>query len=366
MTETKNQAFHGSDLEEIEKFYHIPKEEILCFGANVNPLGLSSSAKKILAENLDLISRYPDRNYTSLKETISSYCGISPSCIVPGNGSTELISLLISRLNARHAVVIGPTYGEYERELLLNQGQVTFYNLKWEDEFRLDLNDFLHFLPPTTDLVILCNPNNPTSSAVSREELDALLTACSLREIFVMIDETYMEFAPSQDTLTAVPLTAHHENLMVIRGLSKFFAAPGLRLGYGITGNAKLLSAFHIYQNPWSVSSIAAFAGEQLLKDAAYIRKSRKLIDEERRKICRRLDLFPYAGYVQPQANFILVQLRREGLTSFQVFEHAIRQKMMIRDCSSFHGLHGQFIRFCILMPEENNRLLDCLAELLA
>ena len=93
----KKPEFHGSDLEKIEEYYQIPKEEIISFGANVNPLGLSGAVKEKLAANLDIISSYPDRNYTSLKETIGNYTGVCPEHIVVGNGSTELISLLISQ-----------------------------------------------------------------------------------------------------------------------------------------------------------------------------------------------------------------------------------------------------------------------------
>ena len=116
MQNAKQPAFHGSDLEQIAEYYNLPQKEIISFGANVNPLGLSARVKEKLAENLDIISRYPDRNYTTLKETISAYCKIPVQYIVTGNGSTELISLLITQLKASHAVVIGPTYSEYQRE----------------------------------------------------------------------------------------------------------------------------------------------------------------------------------------------------------------------------------------------------------
>lgn len=365
MKNTNQPAFHGSDLEQIAEYYHIKKEEIISFGANVNPLGLSASVKEQLAQNLDVITRYPDRDYTDLKEAISGYCHIPASGIAVGNGSTELISLLISHRNARHAVVVGPTYSEYERELSLTGGRISFYNLKEEQNFELDTADLLAFLPADADLLILCNPNNPTSSAVSRAELSGLIQGCQSRGIFVMIDETYAEFAPRLPEISAVPLTLEYDNLMVIRGLSKYFAAPGLRLGYGITGNRAFLDSLKICQNPWSVSSIAALAGERMLKDTAYIEKTWNLIDSERTRICRRLAEFSHAKIYRPSANFILVRILKEGLTSFQVFEHAIRRNMMIRDCSSFDSLKGQYIRFCIMMPEDNDRLLDCLEELL-
>ena len=102
----KKPEFHGSDLEKIEEYYHIPKEEIVSFGANVNPLGLSPAVKEKLAANLDIISTYPDRNYKSLKNAIGAYSDVSPEHIVVGNGSTELISLLISQRNAKKASII--------------------------------------------------------------------------------------------------------------------------------------------------------------------------------------------------------------------------------------------------------------------
>lgn len=102
----KRLAFHGSDLEQIEKYYHIPKEEIVGFGANVNPLGLSKSLKQALSENLDIITSYPDREYTSLRRTIGDYCHADPNHIVVGNGSTELISMLIQHRHPKKALLL--------------------------------------------------------------------------------------------------------------------------------------------------------------------------------------------------------------------------------------------------------------------
>ena len=146
MQNAKQPAFHGSDLEQIAEYYNLPQKEIISFGANVNPLGLCARVKEKLAENLDIISRYPDRNYTTLKETISAYCKIPVQYIVTGNGSTELISLLITQLKASHAVVIGPTYSEYQRELALTGGHISFYTLKESENFCLDINDFMEQL----------------------------------------------------------------------------------------------------------------------------------------------------------------------------------------------------------------------------
>lgn len=362
----KRPAFHGSDIEQIEQYYNIPKETIVKFGANVNPLGLSESIKNRLAEHLDIITRYPDRDYKDLRKVIADYCNVSMDYVVTGNGSTELISLLISQRNARHALVIGPTYSEYERELSLTGGKISNFYLPEEKDFHLDMTSLSEALAKDVDFLILCNPNNPTSSALTKDELKDILYECKKRGIFVMIDETYVEFAPSVEEITAMPLVSSFDNLMVIRGVSKFFAAPGLRLGYGVTSNQEFLLTLKKHQNPWSLNSIGAYAGEWMLQDTDYIKKTRDLILSERDRCLKALQGFRYAKVYPTYANFILIKILKEDLTSFDVFEAAIKQGMMIRDCSSFEGLPGEYIRFCIMNPEDNSRLLACLSELLA
>lgn len=357
--------FHGSDLEAVEAYYHIPKEEIVCFSANVNPLGLSENVKKELAAHLDILSTYPDREYTSLRKAIAGYCQVDPAHIVVGNGSTELISLLIQTRKARKALIVGPTYSEYERELSLVGGTLTYYHLREEDLFRMDITDFISVLSDGYDLVILCNPNNPTSSALTTEEISQILDACKETGCFMMIDETYAEFAPDIQAVTAMSLTGIYDNLMVLRGVSKFFAAPGLRLGYGVTSSAQFLSSLKLLQNPWSLNSLGAFAGERMLKDTDYIQRTRNLIQTERTRLVKELSDFEGIKVYPAYANFVLIRILKPGLSSSQVFDYLIEKRMMIRDCSSFQCLDGEYIRFCIMLPDDNTRLLNALGELL-
>ena len=357
----KKPEFHGSDLEKIEEYYHIPKEEITCFSANVNPLGLSAAVRERLSQNLDVVTRYPDRNYTELRQAISRYCSADPSHIVVGHGSTELISSLISQRAPKKALILGPTYSEYARELSLSGGVMEDYSLKESQDFTLDVRDFIRSFTEDTELVILCNPNNPTSSAILASDLETIISECRERGIFVMVDETYVEFAPDISAVTAVPLAARYDNLMVIRGVSKFFAAPGLRFGYGITSNQEFLKTLALHQNPWSLSSIADFAGQLMLADTAYIENTRALISREREMMFRKIREIPGLKAYEPYANFIIVRIQKDGVTSFDVFEKAIKERLMIRDCSSFESLAGEYIRFCIMLPEHNEKLLRVL-----
>ena len=353
--------FHGSDLEQIERVYGIKKEDIISFSANVNPLGISPNMRKTLSERLDAITSYPDREYTSLRRCIAEYVHSDPENIIVGNGSTELISLFIQIEHPKKAMILGPTYSEYEREIFLGGGATHYYPLKEKDDFCLNLTDCMEHLNESIDRLVICNPNNPTSSSITRSQMRQILDTCKQYDIFVMVDETYVEFAEDMDEITSIPLTHYYNNIIILRGTAKFFAAPGLRLGYAVTGNRDLVKSINTRKNPWTINSLAVIAGELMFSDETYMKQTKELISQERAKIYRQMkdssDFKPYP----PSANFLLVKILREDMTSQDFFDRAIRKGLMIRDCSTFPFLDQKFIRFCFMMPEDNERLLQCL-----
>lgn len=353
--------FHGSDLEKIEKIYGIKKEEIISFSANVNPLGISPLLRRTLTEHIDAITAYPDREYTSLRQCIAGYCGSEAEHVIVGNGSTELISLFIQIEHPKKAMIIGPTYSEYEREISLGGGTTLYYPLREDNDFHLNVADFTAHLNENIDLLVLCNPNNPTSTAITRKDMRLILDVCKQHDIFVMVDETYVEFAENMDEITAVPLTNFYNNIIILRGTSKFFAAPGLRLGYAITGNPDLIKAINTRKNPWTINSLAVIAGELMFTDEEYIQQTKSLISSERARIYEIFKNHPDFKPYKPSGNFMLLKILREDITSADLFDKAIRKNMMIRDCSTFPFLDNKYIRFCFMMPEMNDKLIDCL-----
>ena len=355
--------FHGSDLEKIESIYGIKKEDIISFSANVNPLGVSPLLRSTLSAQIDAITSYPDREYTSLRKCIAEYCHTDYENIIVGNGSTELISLFIQIEHPKKALVIGPTYSEYEREISLGGGTTLYYPLKEEDDFELNVEDFLSHLNESLDLLVICNPNNPTSSCITRKNMRRILDACKQYDIYVMVDETYVEFADNMEEIDSIPLTNYYNNIVILRGTSKFFAAPGLRLGYAITGNRDLIKAINTRKNPWTINSLAVVAGETMFKDTAYIEQTRQLIASERNRCYQALQASPDYKVYKPSGNFMLAKITKDEWTSEYLFDKAIRQGMMIRDCSTFPFLDNKYIRFCFMKPEDNARLLKCLLE---
>ena len=362
---THKDHFHGSDLEKIEKVFGIKKEDIVSYSANVNPLGISHKLREVLSQHLDAITRYPDREYTKLRQCIANYTGAQMENIIMGNGSTELISLFIQTNHPKKAMILGPTYSEYERDINLGGGTCIYFPLKEENNFQMDVNALCHQLDDNLDLLVLCNPNNPTSSAITRKEMRRILDACMEHGIFVMVDETYVEFAPDEKNVTSVSLTNYYSNLIILRGTSKFFASPGLRLGYAITGNRDVAKEINTRKDPWTINSLAEIAGQIMFQDQDYIRETKELITSERARLYQELSSWDTVRVYDPQANFILMKILKEGVDAEILFEHCIRKGMMIRNCSTFPFLDSQFIRFCIMSPEDNDRLMDAFRELL-
>lgn len=357
---------HGGDLDGISRQYGINKEDIWDFSGNINPLGISPSAKEALIKNIDCITTYPDAAYIHLKETVAAYCSVDPSHVLVGNGSTEIISLFIQNYNPKNTLIIGPTYSEYERELSLLNSKITYYRLQEENAFLLSPDDLIqHIKEHGYDLVILCNPNNPTSTAVTNKDLKYLLSSLKQIHSFLMVDETYIEFCEDVRSFSCSSLVDSFDNLIVIRGISKFFSSPGLRFGYGLSSSKKVHLAFSEHKKPWSINSLAVIGAAAMLNDKEYINKTHEFFSQERKRIIGLLSDIKSIKVYKPEANFVLLKLNDSSLTASMITEKLIQKKMLIRDCSSFPFLNDQFIRFCFLLPSQNTALINTLKDLL-
>lgn len=357
------ESFHGSDLEVISKRYRIEQNTILPYASNVNPLGISPMARQALIDNIDAIRSYPDREYLALKSSLSSYCNIDSKYLILGNGASDLIRLTLEMVSPAKTLIVGPTYSEYARSAKIAGSKVETYMLSEKEDFQLDIPRFSKKLNESIDLLILCNPNNPTGQAIPKEDIERIVKHCLSLGIFVMIDETYVEFVEEINHISSVSLTKKYDNLVVLRGISKFFAAPGLRLGYAITSNEDFLSAASNSNIPWNINSLASVAGV-MFNDEHYITLTRNLIKTERNLITAALSSRKSIKVFTPSANFVLIKLLKEGQTASEVFQHCIQKGFMIRDCSDYEGLGDKYIRFCFLKPEQNDDVVNTILEI--
>ncbi len=360
----KYNTIHGGDLDSIERELGIRREEIIDFSGNINPCGASPLVRDEISKNTGCISVYPDAQYLSLRTAIASYTSADIDNIIVGNGSTELIGLTVKALSPKRALIVAPCYSEYEREIKLCGGEVSYFVLSEEEDFAPNIDKLKNCIY-NIDMLVICNPNNPTDSVFTAEELDEIVSFCRSRNVFVMIDETYAEFVENISLITAVPLAEAYDNLIVLRGTSKFFACPGLRLGYGILSSEKLKSHIDAIRDRWSVNSLTARAGEVMFSDNNHIEKTHALMKRERERLKAGLMEFEELKSYRLNSNLVLCRILKEGLSADDVFNALVKYNIIIRSCDNIRFLGNNFFRFCILAPFQNDALLKGLKTIL-
>ncbi|MGM0366321.1 MAG: threonine-phosphate decarboxylase CobD [Actinomycetota bacterium] len=352
----KNYA-HGGNLSDIEARYKISRQEITDFSANIGPFGLPESIRELLKGTIGEIIHYPDPENRKLKKAISEFFGLDTSNILCGNGSNQLLYLLLACLKPEKALICTPAYSEYQRACEAANAEPVFYAAGASDGFKPDIAE-LGRQAAGVDFMFICNPNNPTGTLLGGEEMHFILNVCKKEGTFLMVDEAFGDFAAG---ISLAGLAAEFDNLAVIKSMTKFFSIPGLRLGF-VTGGRKLIDKLKLMQPAWSVNRLAQAAGEGFLKEDAYIQKTVDYISREKDRLYGQLKSIPFLEPFYPSANFILVRILKEGEDSGKLFDYCItRHKILIRDCSNFRGLGTDYIRIAVRLKDENNRLVEAL-----
>ena len=179
-----------------------------------------------------------------------------------------------------------------------------------------------------------------------------------------MVDETYVEFS-DVDMYSAVNLTEKYDNLLVIRSTSKFFAAAGIRLGYGITGNKKLYDEINKHTNLWNINIFADILGGEMFTDTDYHKNVFEFINSEKEKMISTLEKIDCLKVYPSKSNFVLCEILDKKLTAHELREKLIPHALIIRDCASFNNLSEYFFRFCILDEQSNDKLLKLIEDIL-
>lgn len=350
---------HGANIFEISKKNNIDLNEIMDFSSNINPLGPSKKALDYLKENLNLLSAYPDVDYVDLKNSISKYTSVSSENIILGLGSTEILKDSIKFFAPKKAMILSPCYSEYERELKAIGAEVFEFNLDESSDFKVDVEEIISNINDAKiELFVFANPNNPTGTIFTRDEIEMILNKTHVN---LIIDETYVEFT-DRDVFSSTKLIDKYENIIVVRGTSKFFGLPGIRLGYGLTSNRNLLLNYEENETLWEINSAADICGRVMFSDDEYIQKVFNFIKDEREKILSELESIKNLKAYESYGNFILVKIL-DGMNSTSLREKLIEDKIIIRDCKTFKNLDDSFFRFCILGKDENEMLVEKLRK---
>lgn len=288
---------------------------------------------------------------------MAEYLQIKEQGIVLGNGSTELIYLCTRLFCRRRVVVLAPAFSEY------GQG------VDYPDLIRvnLDLNSLklpiaeISTVLQAGDVLFIANPNNPTGNLFTRQELLLVLELVKERQAMLVVDEAFMDFvgdksASLRDVCSQVP------NLVVLGSLTKFFALPGLRIGYALSNDDHNRQMERLLP-PWRINSLALAAGTAALKDQDYVQSTLRLIARERDFLDHSLNQIPGLLVYPAQANFILVDAESQGITAGQLQEVLGPQGILIRDCSNFYNLSPYHLRVALRSRWENEILVAALKE---
>lgn len=383
--------FHGGNIYKIFREKNI--KEILDYSSNINPYGIPESLKKRITENLEILERYPDPDYIELRQKLAHLNKVDMSNIILGNGATEIIFLFMKVINPKKILIAAPTFGEYERAVkaiermedssILGDSnkkkdvgnscgkqkiEIEYFELKESDDFKLNIHNLKNELEKKYDLLIICNPNNPTGKFLKLSETEEILKECNKYNTKLFIDEAFIDFLKDGIKESIINTKENKQNLFVTRAFTKFFAIPGLRLGYGVYFDKNLEKGISEKKEPWSVNNIAEMAGLTVLDDTEYIEKTLKWITEEKTYVYEKLNEISGIKVYETEVNFIAgkidEKLFSEGLNVKILREKMLEQGILIRDASNFKFLDERFFRLAIKNRKNNDRVIKTLKKI--
>lgn len=325
------------------------------FSANINPLGIPESIVAAVTEGAKVAAQYPDVQCRELRKALSEAENIPQEQIVCGNGAADLIFSLVLAAKPQRALMLAPTFYEYEQALRAIDCHIDYHVLKEENGFQLQ-EDYLAKLDKGIDIIFICNPNNPTGVLTEPEFLKKVLQKCREQDILFVLDECFNDFLDEPNSYTLKGYIKDSPNLFILKAFTKLYAMAGLRLGYGFSSNEKLLAKMNEVTQPWSVSTPAQYAGLAALKEQDYVGRTKEIIKEERCYLMENLTKLGFTTY-PGKANYIFFK-GPEGLGE-KTKEHGY----MIRDCSNYHSLTKGFYRIAVRLPEENHGLIAALEK---
>ena len=357
-----NRPVHGGNLAWAAALAGCPPSLILDFSASINPLGPPPAALAAIQAHLTALGSYPDPNYQQLRAALGQVHELPPEWILPGNGSAELLTWAgwdLSKLEVTW--LITPAFGDYWRALRAFGANVLECPLSdlgfgiWD--LGLVIGSVKSSTPSSSGL-LLNNPHNPTGQLFSRETIVPLLEQFAL----VVVDEAFMDFLTPDEEQSLIPLVTQFPNLVILRSLTKFYSLPGLRLGYAIA-HPDRLRRWQQWRDPWPVNTLAAAAGEAMVKDKDFQQQTWNWLEPAKSQLFEGLAQKPGLQPLPGAANFLLVESKQP---SSQVQERLLKHsQILIRDCLSFPQLGDRYFRVAVRSHADNQRLLQGLTAIL-
>lgn len=341
---------HGGNIHRLGRLHQ--GKRLIDFSANINPLGPPSWLRRTLSSSVSSLLHYPDPECFQLVEAIATSYSISSERIIPVNGSTELLYLLPLALFPKRAIIPVPAYIDYAHVMQLHDVEIIKIPLIAEEDFALDIESLAAVMQPG-DLVILGSPNNPTGSIVPRDKLRTLAEA--FPHTWFVIDEAFIDFLDDRPSLAG-----QCDNIITLNSLTKFYALPGLRLGFG-TCVESLAQKVKKLMPPWTVNTFAQNVGAKLFSDLQYRQHSLNYNNKLRENLFNKLTSFPDLRVIPSHANYFLIKIKTELLAT-ELAEALLEKGIAIRVCNNYDNLDESYFRIAVRNEEENETLIAALA----
>jgi threonine-phosphate decarboxylase len=315
--------------------------------------------KEKMIKAIDHIDIYPEISGITATNKIASDLNVENGQILLGNGGIELIYLFARSFSPVRAIIVQPTFNEYERAMKLYGSEVFHHILQEENQFKLDLvklHEDINQVNP--DVVFFCNPTNPSSAFFDTGELKEFISSQKNKELIWFVDESFIEFT-GESKMTELLNT---DNILLLRSLTKFYAMPGIRIGY-LLGMETLISKMAKYKEPWTVNSLALTAAENVYNYKEYKKETITYINKERKFIKEYLDEISNLKYYPSYTDFFLCRTKK--MTNIELQKELLKEGVYIRTCNDFVGLGVQYFRFAIKNHENNEILMKSLKKVL-
>lgn len=341
----------GKPIKELQREYGI--RNVIKLASNENPLGPSGKAIRAMRRAIREVHLYPEGSCYYLVNRLAEELKIGPEHIIFGNGSNEIIELLARGFLSEGDEVISSETTFLVYPILTQVCGAKFRAVAMKD-YRYDLQAILKAITSKTKLIFIANPNNPTGTYVTAKEVEDFLAEVP-PNVVVCFDEAYVDFVDAEDFPQMLPLVKNGRfNVVVLRTFSKAYGLAGLRIGYGVASK-EMVDYLHKVRQPFNVNSIAQAAATAALDDHFFKWRTKWLVVRGRKFFYRR---FKKLGleYLPSQANFILVNVARDGQ---EVFQELLRSGMIVRAMGAY-GLR-QWLRITIGRRSQNVQLIRLL-----
>nr|WP_315037149.1 histidinol-phosphate transaminase [uncultured Lachnoanaerobaculum sp.] len=340
---------HGGRLLEFSK----SGKKYIDFSASINPYGIDPNLKDILKESIDILVHYPNQDYSEIKALISRKHDVSEENIYLGNGANSIIFRLFSIFDKEINICIPtPSFETYRLAAESVSANIVYYDM---NGFKITDRIF-DTLSDNIDVLVLTNPNNPTGYLIEEELLQRLLEYCKAENIFVLIDECFLEFVLDGEKYSQISNLSKYTNLAILRSLTKLYAFPGLRFGYLLTENKKIIENLNKLTPSWDINTLALEAAkfsltQNMSQVVLKIQKEKSILLKNLKSVG--IEVF------DSKANFLLCRYKKNLSNAL------LNQGVIVRNCSDYRGMDDTYFRVAVRTNSDNMILFENIKELI-